>query len=826
MTALAIIVALGVAIALAYKGYSWWAWLAAPGILLADWAVHGGGWGLFVALIAWLAIALVTGVPAIRRQVITKPAMAKLLPLLPRMSETERIALEAGTVWWDAELFSGAPRWERITRFAPQPLSAREREFLEGPCTQLCRMLDDHAIRTAGDLPLAVWSFIKRERFMGMIIPEEFGGLGFSAIAHSSVIAMLASRSAATCVTVMVPNSLGPAELLLRYGTTEQKRYYLPRLAVGDEIPCFALTEPHAGSDAAGMRAKGVVCSGTWEGREVVGIRLSWDKRYITLAPVATVLGLAFQLVDPDRLLGDRAELGITCALIPVRTRGVWIGHRHDPMSMAFQNGPTRGAGVFVPLDHIIGGPAMAGQGWRMLMECLSAGRSLSLPADTVGSSQLATRVAGAYATIREQFGLPIGRFEGVAAPLGRIAGTMYWLNAVRVVTAGAVDAGEHPSVVSAIAKCWSTEALRRIANDAMDVAGGAGLCKGPRNTLAPVYEGVPIGITVEGANILTRSLIVFGQGAIRCHPWALAELRAAQTRDLAALDRALAGHIGFLVRNVARSFVLAATGGAIAGVPASGAAGDVLRKLARLSAAFALVTDVAMATLGGSLKRAENIAGRMADALAWMYIASATVNRRIAEAERDDDVVFEWATTEALWQAQTALHGVIQNLPNRVAAGVLRLCVFPFGARLRPPSDRLTVAAGRGLLDGAALRLRLTSDTFVPAAHEPGLGQLEHALELTVAVEPLRAKLREAQRAGILPRRIEPELLDEAVAKHVLTGEERDLVREAIDARDQAIQVDAYAPADHAHYLAPPFATLSSLPTQRGEHGDRPTGR
>jgi len=447
-----------------------------------------------------------------------------------------------------------------------------------------------------------------------------------------------------------------------------------------------------------------------------------------------------------------------------------------------------------------------------MLMESLSAGRSISLPADAVGSAQLAAREAGAYATIREQFGLPIGRFEGVTAPLGRIAGTMYWMNAVRVITAGAVDAGERPGVISAIAKCWSTEATRRIANDAMDIAGGAGICKGPKNTLAAIYENVPIGITVEGANILTRSLIVFGQGAIRCHPWALAEMRTARAQDLAGFDRALAGHVGFLLRNAARAFALATTGGMIANVPVSGPPGAVLQKLARLSAAFALVTDAAMGTLGGALKRAENIAGRMADALAWMYIASATVNHYLAAAEPDDQVVFEWATAEALWQTQTALRGVIQNLPNRIAAGVLRLCAFPFGARLRPPSDRLTALAGQALLDRAASWQRLTRDVFIPNFHEPGLGQLEHALELAVATEPLRGKLREAQRAHLLPRRREAELLDEAVAKRVLTADERDRLREAMGARDQAIQVDDFAPREypqdlglHADTLSPP---------------------
>ncbi len=403
------------------------------------------GWGLAVAFGVWIGVALVTGVPWLRRRLVTGPAMRALAPRLPRMSDTERVALDAGTVWWDGELFSGAPDWQRMLDYEPRRLTDRERIFLDGPCSELCRMLDDHAIRGHGDLPPAVWSFIKRHRFMGMIIPETFGGLGFSAAAHGAVIARLASRSAAACVTVMVPNSLGPAELLLRYGTAEQKQHYLPRLAVGDEVPCFALTEPHAGSDAAAIRATGIVCQGVAGGRRVLGMRLSWDKRFITLAPVATVLGLAFKLRDPDHLLGDVTDLGITCALVPVSARGVWIGHRHDPMATPFQNGPTRGLDVFVALDQVIGGPAMIGHGWRMVMESLSAGRSLSLPADAVGAAQLVARTIGAYATVREQFGTSIGRFEGVQAKLGRIAGTLCWMNAVRTVTAGAVDDGERP---------------------------------------------------------------------------------------------------------------------------------------------------------------------------------------------------------------------------------------------------------------------------------------------------------------------------------------------------------------------------------------------
>jgi acyl-CoA dehydrogenase len=811
-TAVSLVVGIVVALALAYSGRAWWSWVVGCGLPLARWLAGGGRWGLAIAMFAWLAIAIVSGVPAIRRRLITGPAMKRLGAWLPRMGETERVALEAGTVWWDAELFSGAPDWARIVAFEPQPLSPRERAFLDGPCAALCGMLDDHAIRAAGDLPAAVWSFIKRERFMGMIIPESFGGLGFSASAHSAVITKLASRSAAACVTVMVPNSLGPAELLVRYGTEAQQQFYLPRLAVGDEIPCFALTEPHAGSDAAAIRATGVVCEGSYAGRRVLGMRLSWDKRYITLAPVATVLGLAFKLRDPDHLLGETTELGITCALVPVNTRGVWIGHRHDPMSTPFQNGPTRGTDVFVPLDHIIGGPAMIGQGWRMLMESLSAGRSLSLPADAVGSAQLVARTIGAYASIREQFGLPIGRFEGVQAKLGRIAGTLYWMRAVRTVTAGAVDAGERPGVISAIAKRWSTEALRDVANAAMDIAGGFGICKGRRNVLAPVYEGVPIGITVEGANILTRSLIVFGQGALRCHPYARAEMEAAQAHDVAAFDRAVAGHVDHMLGNAARSLVLAITGGAFARAPVRGSAGAAIRRLARTSAAFALVADAAMTTLGGALKRAETLSGRMADALAWMYIAAATINRHVAEAEPGDDVLFEWATREATWRAHVALVGVIENLPSRTVARALRLCVLPFGARVAPPSDRLTAAAAAQLLDGAAAWRRLTAEMYVPPAHELGLGQLEHALELAVAARPLRTRLSDALRARLLADR--PDLLDQAVSQHVLDANERRLLAEAEAAREEAIQVDAYSPATLRH--AGPFAAASPVPTAR----------
>jgi len=799
MTVLVVAACLILALALLYHGQGFFGWVLPAAALLAWCAWQHPSAKAWLAIVGGLLliVALVFGVPALRRALVTGQVMKMLAPIFPKMSDTERIALEAGTVWWDAELFSGAPDWNRITGFAPKGLSENERRFLAGPCKKLCDMLDDYGVRQDGDLPPEVWQFVKREKFMGMIIPESYGGLGFSALANSSVVTMLSSRSVAASVTVMVPNSLGPAELLLHYGTDEQKRHYLPRLAVGDEVPCFALTEPHAGSDAGGMQARGVVCRGTFEGREVLGLRLEWDKRYITLAPVATVLGLAFRMFDPDKLLGGETDLGITCALIPTKTKGVWIGHRHDPLGIPFMNGPTRGKDVFVPLDWIIGGPKMAGQGWRMLMECLSAGRSISLPANSVGGGQLATRVVGAYAAIREQFNLPIGRFEGVESPLARIAATQYWMNALRVVTAGAVDSGEKPAVVSAIAKCWSTEAMRRIVVDAMDVTGGAGISKGPRNTLAAAYAAVPIGITVEGANILTRTMIVFGQGAIRCHPFALKEMQAAAARDLIAFDAAFFGHVNFVFRNVARSVALGISGGAFASVPSEGRAGRAMKKLTRASASFALVSDLAMGTLGGSLKRKEMITGRLADALAWMYIGAAVVNRHVADREDRDAPLFRWAIDEALYNVQEALRGVLDNLPNRLAANAVRPFVFPLGACLRPPSDRTTSACARALLEGDA-RLRLTGDMYVPNAQDPALGRLERALELTLAAEPLRKKLRDAQKAKILSRGTEPDVLDEAVSKTILSSAERDKVKSAWEARNDAVQVDDYAPASY----------------------------
>jgi len=765
--------------------------------IMALWLVIGARpLPLFITALSVAALALlVLGIPAIRRTLLTRFIFAEMSRILPKISETERQALEAGTVWWDGELFSGRPNWRRLAEFQVQPLSAEERAFLDGPVEELCRQIDDHRISRDGDLPPEIWDFLRRHRFFGMIIPVEHGGLGFSAQAHSAVVTKVASRSSAGAVTVMVPNSLGPAELILHYGTDEQKRRYLPRLARGEEIPCFALTEPEAGSDAASGQSEGIVCRGTFEGNDVLGMRLTWNKRYATLAPIATVIGLAFKLRDPDHLLGPEEDLGITCALVPSRLPGVEVGRRHDPLGVPFLNGPTTGNDVFLPLDYIIGGKAMAGQGWRMLMECLAAGRAISLPALSVGGAELSTRVCGAYATVREQFGVPIGRFEGIEERLGRIAGTTYLMNATRRLTAGAVDAGEKPAVVSAMIKYSLTELMRVVINDAMDITAGAGVSRGPRNVMAMPYASLPIGITVEGANILTRCLIVFGQGAIRCHPCVLDEIQSVASHDLARFDRAFFRHLGLTTRNAWRSFLLGSTDGWLARPRLAGPLDAYAGELSRLSASFAFLSDLAMSTLGADLKRRETISGRMADALSWMYMGSATLKRFLDEGSPREDVMYaEWALKTAVHRASAAMDETLENFPVAWVRW-MRPVLFPPGSYRRPPSDRLTALVGRSILEGGAGRERLTRDMFVPNAPTPGLGLIEDALAKTVAARPVETKLRQAVRIRRLSRAPLRELIEPGIAANIITAPEARLLESALAARTEAVQVDAFPP-------------------------------
>ncbi len=784
-------------LALCAVGRGWLAWVVAGAIVLAGWfeccAPNAVVFTIVVGLFALLAI--VFGVKVVRRALFAELAMKAVGNALPRMSDTEKAALDAGTVWWDAELFSGSPRWKKLVEFDVKRLSSEERHFLEGPVRELCGMCIEHEIERRGDLTPETWKFIRSKGFMGMIIPREFGGLGFSAIANSAVVAKLSSRSVAAAVSVMVPNSLGPAELLFHYGTDEQKKHWLPRLARGEEVPCFALTEPGAGSDAASMTSHGVVCRGTFEGREVVGMKLNWDKRYITLAPIATVVGLAFKLRDPEHLLGANVDLGITCALIPRDTPGVEIGERHDPLGVPFLNGPTRGHDVFVPLEFIIGGSAMAGQGWRMLMQCLSAGRGVSLPALSVGACELAARVAGAHATVREQFGLPLGRFEAIEDKLGRIGGLTYLTNAGRLLTLGAIDSGEKPSVLTAIMKCYATENMRTVVNDAMDVLGGAAICRGPRNVMSSAYRSVPIGITVEGANVLTRTLIVFGQGAIRCHPFVQDEMAAVAAHDSTKFDAAFFGHVNLVVKNAARSLVFGVTNGAGLRSPVEGAAGEYYAKVSRLASAFALSADVAMATLGGNLKRKENLCGRLADALAHLYLASAALKRFYDDGSPTRDVAsMRWSVEYALHRTEQALYEFVENLPNRPAAWALCGFVFPLGRRTKPPSDRRTAQVAHGLLDDRPERQALTEHIYLPPPGDAGLGRLEATLTQVVAAQAVRAKLKDAQRSKKLEARGGSALLDEARTKSVISESERTLVENADRARENTIQVDSFA--------------------------------
>ncbi len=747
----------------------------------------------FTVAVFVIAMALF-GLPALRSRLLSAPLMGIAAKALPAMGDTERIALEAGTVWWDGDLFSGNPDWRKLLDFKPKALSEAERAFLDGPVEDLCAMIDDWRVAQDRDLSPQVWEFMKKERFFGMIIPEEYGGRGFSAIGHSAVVTKLSSRSITAAVTVMVPNSLGPAELLLHYGTDDQKNHYLPRLATGEEIPCFALTEPEAGSDAASTQSTGVVCRGAYEGREVLGMRLNWRKRYITLAPVATVIGLAFKLHDPEGLLGGEKDLGITCALIPPHLDGIEIGGHHDPMGVPFQNGPIFGRDVFAPLDFIIGGRDGIGQGWRMLMESLAAGRSVSLPSLSAGAAQLATRVTGAYGSVREQFNMPIGRFEGIEEPLARIGGYTYLMNAARTLTCGAVDAGEKPAVLSAIVKAYLTEGMRGVFNDAFDIRAGAAICRGPRNILGRGFIGVPIAITVEGANILTRSLIIYGQGAIRSHPFVQDEMAAIGERDLARFDRALFGHMGFAASNAVRALALGLTHGLIANPPVDGPVAAHYRHLTRFSAAFALISDAALAVLGGSLKRREKISGRLADALAWMYLACAALKRFHDQGQpaRDLDLV-HWSCRLALNRIEGALMGVLRNFPNRPVAWLLRRLVFPLGARMAPPDDELGGRIAAGLLDGGELRRRLTADIYAPPHDEPGLGRLEAALDVIVRARPARDKLKAAVRSGQVAAEPKAGLIGRARDAGAINAGERTLLEDAEAIRDEVIQVDCF---------------------------------
>jgi acyl-CoA dehydrogenase len=803
-TVIWLVVLLGVLLALAYRRTDLKTTTAVLGALLVAYWIFGEGGAVWnLALLVMFALFALLNVESIRRDNVTRRLFAIYRRMLPSMSKTEQEALEAGNVWWDGELFTGMPDWRRLKSLPPPKLTAEEQAFLDGPTEELCRLLDDWQItHELADMPPNVWQFITEKRFFAMIIPRDYGGLGFSPLANSMVLAKIASRNATAASTIGVPNSLGPAELLLHYGTDEQKQRWLPRLASGAEIPCFALTSPRVGSDATALVDHGVVCKGTFEGREVVGIRLNWDKRYITLAPIATVLGLAFKLYDPEHLIGDADEYGITAALIPTNLPGIEIGLRHLPVGIPFQNGPTRGRDVFVPVDAIIGGTKMAGQGWRMLVQQLAVGRSIVLPSNALGGAQAAVYATGAYAKLRRQFNLPIGKFHGVGEALARMAGNVYTMMAASRVTCTAIANGEKPAVPSAILKYHNTELGRQVANDAMDVHGGKGIMLGPKNYLARGYESVPIAITVEGANILTRNLIIFGQGAIRCHPFVRAEMDAARNPDreagLVDFDRLLFKHLGYGLSNAARSLVMAVTLARFTDVPAGGPTRRYYQHINRYSASFALITDAAMFTLGGELKRRELLSARLGDILSYLYLASMVLKHYQDQGEPPEDLpLVEWSCRTLLYKTQEQFHGLLRNFPNRWVAAILRFFIFPRGRTYSAPSDELGQKIVELIINPTPTRDRLAAGIYT--AVEPGnpLGLLQQAMEIAEQVKPLERRVFDARRAGEIKADDIPGQIDEAEQKGILTPVEAEAVR-AFDRRMLDVTgVDDFDPSE-----------------------------
>jgi len=729
-----------------------------------------------------------------RRDHLTAPIFKWASSIMPPISETEREAIDAGTVWWDGALFTGNPDWNELLALQKAELSTEEQAFMDGPVRNLCAMVDDWTLNWRDrDLAKSVWDFMRREKFFGMIIPKKYGGLGFSNYAHSEVVRTISSASVVAGVTVMVPNSLGPGELLMHFGTEEQRDYWLPRLADGREIPCFGLTSPHAGSDAAAMTDTGMVEYGTWKGRKTLGIRLNFHKRYITLGPIATVMGLAFKMRDPENHLGRGEDLGITVALLPTDMPGVSHGERHIPLFTFFQNGPLYGKDVFVPLDRILGGEKQIGQGWTMLMTALAAGRSISLPSQSAASAAMCARASGAYARIRTQFNVPIGFFEGVQQPLAELAGNTYLIDAARRLTLAALDRGHRPSVLSAIMKYHATERMRRSMTHAMDIHGGKGIIEGPSNYLAPGYRSVPIGITVEGANILTRNLMIFGQGAIRSHPFMLKELLALSDEDKArgldAFDDAFWKHLAHAVKNAGRAFIRGWSGGLVGPAPGGAAMPRYWKRLSRHAAAFALTADLALLTLGGALKRKEMLSARLGDILAELYLLGAVLKRFEDEGRQAEDrPIVDYLMREGESRIAIAFRGVLDNLPARWAAWLVRLVAFPFGVPDPVPSDRLTTRVAEILMKPSAQRERLTPDLYLGDGHaEHPIKELEEAFRLVIEAAPVEKKMREA-------RVRDPQA---AIEKGIISDKEREFLRKAEEAAEKVIAVDAFPMED-----------------------------
>ncbi|MEZ6929150.1 acyl-CoA dehydrogenase FadE [Aeromonas sp. S16(2024)] len=786
--------------AMAYRRASLFTATLATAAALVAGALYG-----HVPLLVWVLFAVIAiplNLVEFRRNQLTKPLFKIYKSIMPEMSRTEKEAIEAGTTWWEADLFAGNPNWKKLHAIPVSVLSAEEQAFMDGPVEEVCRMVNDWEVtHERADLSPEVWQYLKDHKFFAMIIKKKYGGLEFSAYAQSCVLQKLCGASAVLASTVGVPNSLGPGELLQHYGTEEQKDHYLPRLAVGKEIPCFALTSPEAGSDAGSIPDFGIVCKGEWEGEEVLGMRLTWNKRYITLAPIATVLGLAFKLRDPDHLLGEEEELGITCALIPTDIKGVEIGRRHFPLNVPFQNGPTKGNDVFVPLDFIIGGPAMAGQGWRMLVECLSVGRGITLPSNSTGGVKMLALATGAYSRIRRQFKLPIGKMEGIEEPLARLGGNAYIMGAAAKLTVTGIDLGEKPSVISAIVKYHLTDRAQKCIIDAMDIHGGKAICMGPNNYLARGYQGAPIAVTVEGANILTRSMIIYGQGAIRCHPYVLPEMLAASHPDkeqaLKDFDKAVFSHVGFAISNLVRSFWLGLTGARFAAAPYKDQTKGYYQQLSRLSANLAFLSDMAMGTLGGELKRKERVSARLGDVLSQLYLASSALKRYQDEGRQQADLpLLHWALQDAMFKAQEAIDELLRNFPNRWIGLALRVIVLPLGRDLKRPSDKLDSQVARLLQTPSATRDRLAEGQYLTREEGNPFGLLEQALDDVLTAEPLFDKVCKAE-GRKRPFTQLDKVADAGLALGVINQTEADLLRRAEESRLRTINVDDFDPID-----------------------------
>ena len=772
---------LGLSLLAAFRGMKLLNWTLAMAVLLVGFTVFTdiSMWAMAPISLLFAAVLIPLNVKPLRRKWLSGPFLAIYRKMLPTLSDTEKVALEAGTVGWEGELFAGNPNWDLLLNQHWPELSEEEKAFIDGPVEELCRMLKpwEHSHELA-DLPPEVWTFLKENRFFGMIIPKKYGGLQFSALGHRAVLQKVSSVCAVAGSTVAVPNSLGPAELLVHYGTDEQKDYYLPRLAVGEEIPCFCLTGPTAGSDATSIPDHGIICKGKYQGKEVLGMRLNFDKRYITLSSVATIVGLAFRLYDPEGLVGDKEDLGISVALIPSDLPGMDIGRRHMPLNVPFHNGPVRGKDVFVPLDTLVGGIEMAGHGWRMLIEQLAVGRAITLPSSSAGGAKLCSLTTGAYARVRKQFNLSIGRFEGVEAVMSRLAAYTYAVSALSRMTATAVDLGQKPAVPSAIAKYHSTEMTRQVITDAMDVHGGKGIVMGPRNYLGRGWQGAPIWITVEGANILTRSMMIFGQGAIRCHPYVLKEMQAARMEDkakgLEAFDHHLFGHIGYSISNAVRSMLLGLSFARFAAVPTDRKTAKYYRKLTRYSAALAFASDIAMLSLGGKLKYKERISGRLGDVLSQLYICSAMLKRfEMQGRPANDQPILAWAFHDSINKIQNALGLVVDNFPNPAVRLLLSLVIFPLGRHELQPGDRLGHKVAQLLMHPSETRDRLTNGVFISDEASNPVGLLEQALPRVIATEPLERRLQKAEAAGKL-KSLDPGVqLQMAVEQSIITAEE-----------------------------------------------------